>query len=407
MTTNSSSESTPFPLPNDWRWLPFGAVAKVASNLTKPMDYPSFPHIAPNHIESWTGRLFPFKTVAEDQVISAKHMFRGGQILYSKIRPNLAKAILVDFDGLCSADMYPIETSLNPEYLLAWMLSPWFTEAATRNQGRNLLPKINVKELSSLPVPVPPAKDQKRIAEVVGLAGQLRAKRRRAVSLFDDLTQSIFHDMFGAPSDNSSRWDVISFGEGVEDFRYGTSSKSGSEGLPALRIPNVISGRLDLNEIKLVPVTPAEEMRLQLRDGDLLFVRTNGNPEYVGRCAAFFTQEVRSFCYDPNRYIYASYLIRSRLNVERLHPIYVCGFMQSTLGRKALRERSKTSAGQFNINIDGLGSIPIPYPPMALQVEFAKLSEQATEAHAVRLKHLSELDALFASVQDRAFRNEL
>jgi type I restriction enzyme S subunit len=151
----------------DWPRRPFMEVASVASNLVDPRRYPDLPHIAPNHIERATGRLLPHKTVAEDGVKSQKHLFRPGQIIYSKIRPYLAKATLVDFEGLCSADTYPIETELEPRYLLRWMLTPEFTELAVGQQGRSVLPKINREQLSRLPVPVPPLDEQRRIVQEV------------------------------------------------------------------------------------------------------------------------------------------------------------------------------------------------------------------------------------------------
>ncbi len=66
----------------------FDEVARVASKLVDPADYADSPHIAPNHIESETGRLLPFGMVSEDGVTSAKHQFFAGQVLYSKIRPS-------------------------------------------------------------------------------------------------------------------------------------------------------------------------------------------------------------------------------------------------------------------------------------------------------------------------------
>jgi type I restriction enzyme S subunit len=151
----------------DWPRQPFAEVASVASNLVDPSDYPDLPHIAPNHIERATGRLLPYKTVAEDGVKSQKHLFRPGQIIYSKIRPYLAKATLVDFEGLSSADTYPIDTELDPSFLLRWLLTPEFTELAVGQQGRSVLPKINREQLSRLPVPVPPLEEQRRIVQEV------------------------------------------------------------------------------------------------------------------------------------------------------------------------------------------------------------------------------------------------
>lgn len=84
----------PWTLPTTWRWARFDEVARVASNLVDPRAFLDSPHIAPNHIESETGRLLPYGTVREDGVTSAKHRFFRGQVLYSKIRPYLAKVIV-------------------------------------------------------------------------------------------------------------------------------------------------------------------------------------------------------------------------------------------------------------------------------------------------------------------------
>ncbi|GAB4901217.1 hypothetical protein MAHJHV28_44120 [Mycobacterium avium subsp. hominissuis] len=119
------------------------------------------------NIESKTGRLLAYRTVAEDKVTSPKHLFKPGQILYSKIRPYLAKVAIADFAGLCSADMYPVETELEPRYLKWWMLTPEFTRHASGQQARTVLPKINKHALGQLPVPVPPLDDQRRIVDLL------------------------------------------------------------------------------------------------------------------------------------------------------------------------------------------------------------------------------------------------
>lgn len=86
----------PWSLPEDWHWSDWKSVARVVSDLVDPQGYGAMPHIAPNHIESKTGRLLAYRTVAEDKVTSPKHLFKPGQILYSKIRPYLAKVAIAD-----------------------------------------------------------------------------------------------------------------------------------------------------------------------------------------------------------------------------------------------------------------------------------------------------------------------
>lgn len=116
-----AEHNIPWPLPPGWKWGTIAGVAEVASNLIKPSDVPALPHIAPNHIESGRPRLLPYSTVKEDGVTSPKHRFFPGQILYSKIRPYLRKAVVVDFEGVCSADMYPLNARCDPHYLLWWL----------------------------------------------------------------------------------------------------------------------------------------------------------------------------------------------------------------------------------------------------------------------------------------------
>ncbi|GIJ21280.1 restriction endonuclease subunit S [Micromonospora lutea] len=264
-----------------------------------------------------------------------------------------------------------------------------------------------VAKLQEMLVPLPPLAEQRRIAEVLDKADELRVKRREALSYLDNLTQSIFLDMFGDPRSNPRRLAVEAFGDLVNEFRYGTSNKSTNTGSPALRIPNVVNGTLDLENLKTVPVTPTEFDRLKLVNGDILFVRTNGNPDYVGRCAVFDEHLIRNTEFQTNDFIYASYLIRARVDQRRIHPVFAQTFMAAAAGRAALRDRCKTSAGQYNLNIENLGSVPVLVPPLAEQLDFVERIAKVEAAKSAQRVSLAELDALFASLQDRAFRGGL
>ncbi len=150
-----------------WARKRFDEVAEIKSNLVDPAQYSSFPHIAPDNIEKRTGRLLDYHTIAEDKVMSGKHRFYPGQILYSKIRPYLSKVVVVDFDGLCSADMYPITAKGDIVYLWYCMLSEDFLEQASSAGSRSVLPKINQKELSSLQVSICSLPEQQEIVRIL------------------------------------------------------------------------------------------------------------------------------------------------------------------------------------------------------------------------------------------------
>lgn len=187
-------------LPKKWCWLNFSDVADIASNLEDPSLEPTAIHVAPNHIESKTGRILYLSTIEADAVISAKHRFYQGQILYSKIRPNLCKVVVAKFSGLCSADMYPINAKINTNYLYIWMLSPLFTYWAASAESRVVLPKINQKTLNLIPVPTPSLEEQQEIVERVenlfALADQIEEKIKNAQERVNLLTQSILAKAF-------------------------------------------------------------------------------------------------------------------------------------------------------------------------------------------------------------------
>ena len=162
------NDEIPFDLPKSWEWVRFFSVVDIATNLVRPEEYADYMHIAPDNIEKATGTLFECHTVQQDKVASPNHLFYKGQIIYSKIRPLLRKAVIAPFDGLCSADMYPLNTAINRKYLLKYMLSDAFNlQVATAMSSRVKMPKINQDELSKILIPIPPMQEQERIVSKI------------------------------------------------------------------------------------------------------------------------------------------------------------------------------------------------------------------------------------------------
>ena len=166
-------------LPSSWEWITFDGAAEIASKLVPISTVQQLPHIAPDNIQSGEGKLLEFRTAAQDELKSAKHRFYSGQVLYSKIRPYLRKAVIVSFDGVCSADMYPLNPreGVEPRYLYYWMFSPQLASFVSAHEGRTVLPKVNQAGLNQTLFPLPPEREQRRI---VAKLDALRSHSARA-----------------------------------------------------------------------------------------------------------------------------------------------------------------------------------------------------------------------------------
>ena len=161
-------------------------VFDIVRGQVDPMDppYRDLPHVAPDCIESGTGRLLlnRVKTPRELRLASGKYHFKTDQVLYSKIRPNLRKVALPSFEGTCSADMYsliPNTGLVTREFLALALLSPPFTQYAVENSDRNAMPKINRSKLFAYKMKLPGKELQEeitaRIREIQAKADEIHA----------------------------------------------------------------------------------------------------------------------------------------------------------------------------------------------------------------------------------------
>lgn len=350
----------------------------------------------------------PRRRVSEDQILRSGDVLvatsSGSLDVVGKAAP-LNNRFCGSFGAFCKV-LRPSKR-VNPSYFSHFFRTPAYRRRISGLAAGANINNLRNEHLDDLEIPLPPLEEQRRIAVILDKADDLRQKRRTALQKLDSLTQSIFLDMFGDPTSNPKDWAILPLGEIVDEFRYGTSNKSEGVGKPALRIPNVIGGALDLTELKTVPVDDAEFHRLKLEDGDLLFVRTNGNQDNVGRCAVFERKLVEETGYDPNEFIFASYLIRARFAPTKSDPIFLREFLLCAEGRRQLKRLSKTSAGQFNVNTESLGAIRVLRPPISSQQTF---SRRVKTVDKLRMRYsfaLKTMNLQFASLQHRAFRGEL
>lgn len=263
-------------------------------------------------------------------------------------------------------------------------------------------PLISEGRLKDIRIPLPPLEEQKKIAAILDAADTLRQKDKALIAKYEELTQSLFLDMFGDPVSNSKGWEKVTFGKVLKSVKYGTNEKGFDtcmDGmLPVLRIPNIVKGEVVYDDLKYCKVSEKEKENLLLEKGDLLFVRSNGNPNYIGKCAMFN---------DSSETIYASYLIRARLKDDSiLEPSFVSFIFSLPSFRREIVKLARTTAGNFNLNTQGLKGLSI-IAPKGLQNQFTERIQQIEQQKQLAQQSLQKSEELFNSLLQRAFKGEL
>jgi type I restriction enzyme S subunit len=265
-----------------------------------------------------------------------------------------------------------------------------------RNTGSRM-PRADIRQMMAMEVPLPPLDEQRRIVDLLNRAAGIRRLREQALAKARAIVPALFLDMFGDPVTNPKVWPIISFGALVAEFRYGTSVKCHDEyqtgDLPILRVPNVIGASVNWSDLKYASLPDREVERLRLVPGDLLFVRTNGNPAYIGRSVVLEYVANAAF---------ASYLIRARLVGDApAIPLFVREAMDLSTYRPNLLRAARTTAGNYNISIEGLSGLPIPLPPLALQHTFASRLADLRSVIAQQERALASARALEQALMAR------
>lgn len=406
------------------KW-PTATLAEVATlNPTRPRqllkldDSHEATFVPMPAVNQYTGQIDGAQTRPFGEVKKGFTYFAEGDVIFAKITPcmqNGKSAIasgLVNSLGFGSTEFHVIRP--NVDLLLSEWIWHFVRQTSFRNEGTRHFrgavgqQRVPIEYLAKANIPLPPVSEQRRIVarikECMERVEEMDGLRQDTLQEANAVLPSVLNEVFAS---QASLAPLLSIGEIAIETRYGTSQKCHTEptGLPILRIPNVARGAVNFDDMKYCNLNDADAKRVRLSTGDLLFVRTNGSRDLVGRCAVFDGGE------QEPAYGFASYLIRVRVDQTKVLPRYLAYFLNSTKGRSEIDSRRRTSAGQFNINSENLRSISFPVPTIAVQERLLEQMEQR-EAQANQL--VSELKAARAECQGlretilrKAFAGEL
>ena len=376
-----------------------GEIATLERSGVKPSEISSgTTYVGLEHIDK-EGSLAAAVQVEAGEIKSNKLAFGPDHVLFGKLRPNLGKVADPRFDGICSTDIIPIRPGpdLDRRFLFQYLRTPRIRAEATRLAVGINLPRLKPDALAEFEIPLPPIEEQRRIAAILDAADALRAKRRQALAKLDTLTQAIFIDMFGDTAREGEITELKDLVRSDDKINYGVV-QPGSDypnGHPLVRAGDLKFGAIDHSDIKLIdPDIDAKYERSRLI-GDEILVSCVGS---IGEVA--LVQEAEA----------GWNIARAVARVPIDEGLALRSFVAAQLrGARVQRyfDNELRTVSQPTLNIKQIKLAPVLVPSMPSQQKFVEVEARLEKERSQIKAQESNLDSLFASLQQRAFRGEL
>ena len=264
--------------------------------------------------------------------------------------------------------------------------------------------EISKAVVARIEIPLPPLPEQQRIAAILDMADELRAKRRAAIANLDILSQSIFLDMFGERASRHWRTTSVASVAKVADGSIRTGpfgsqllhSEFTDSGVAVLGIDNVVQNDFRWGQRRYISEEKYDELRrYTVHPGDVL-ISIMGT---CGRCA-IVPDDIPTAI--NTKHLCCITLDRNKCLPEFLHAY----FLRHPVARRYLNSKAK-GAIMAGLNMGIIKNLPIPSVPLELQQRFVNQAAELKRIGAAQKRHEAGLTETFTSIQNRAFRGGL
>lgn len=259
-------------------------------------------------------------------------------------------------------------------------------------------PHINQQYVKDIIIPLPPLDDQIRIATVLTRAEQLIAKRKDSIQALDELLKSTFLEMFGDPVRNEKGWDRQLMGKlTVDNINYGIVQPGNdrSSGIPVIRVGDFRGFDIDDSNLKVVEEEISTKHKNSILVGDEILLACVGAT--IGKVALVSQR------HSGHNIVRATARIRPKSNLNRYYLAY---YMSAEFAQHYFKKAIRT-VGQPTLNIKQITELPVILPPLPLQSQFAAIVEKVEALKTKYQQSLAELENLYGSLSQRAFKGEL
>ncbi|MGG4393338.1 restriction endonuclease subunit S [Paenibacillus thiaminolyticus] len=264
--------------------------------------------------------------------------------------------------------------------------------------------KLTKSALNKIKIPLPPLKEQKKIAAILDKAQALIDKRKEAIIKLDELIQAVFLDMFGDPMQNEKGWNIVKISDVVDDIISGWSvggkeRERNDDELAVLKISSVTSGTFKPDEYKVVSKDVINRKLVHPLKGDILFSRANTR-ELVGACCIVEDDYFDLFLPDK--------LWKIKLNESIVNKYFFSSVLSNSSFRTIISNRaSGTSGSMMNISKSKLLDLAIILPLLEKQSKYETIKRGIDRQKSIMKKQLIQLETNFNALLQRAFKGEL
>ncbi|HIF9176802.1 TPA: restriction endonuclease subunit S [Photobacterium damselae] len=293
------------------------------------------------------------------------------------------------------------ESLIYPKYLYHWIMNPK-NQHSIRYCGRKTtnISNLDVSRFKELKIPLPPLKEQQRIAAILDKADVIRQKRKQAIELADEFLRSVFLDMFGDPVTNPKGWDEVIL-KNIADIRSGVTKGKKipldqSVTLPYMRVANVQDGYLDLSTIQEITVSKKDAEKCKLNTGDILLTE-GGDIDKLGR-GHVWNDEIEN-CIHQNHI----FSVRVK-NIDYVRPEFLSALIASQRGKRYFLKVGKQTTGIATINKTVLSDFSPFIPDIVLQDKYLETAKLVRNLY----NNIDSNDTvLFNSLSQKAFSGQL
>ena len=397
-------------LPDGWRWVKSSEVIDVRDGThdTPQPKLKGIPLITSKNLSS-SGIDFnnvSYISIQDHQQIKKRSGVEIGDVLYSMIG-TIGNPVVVEDDrefSIKNVALFKMGGSVVlPEFLKYLLLSNIVEHQLNRLTRGGNQKFVSLKILRSLKIPLPPLPVQKKIADILDRAAQLREWRREADKLTDEYLKSVFLDMFGDPVRNPKKFKVENLEVVMQETPQNGLYKPASEyvtnkniGTPILRIDAFYDGKInDISKLKRLNCSKKEVILYGLEENDIVVNRVN-SLEYLGKCALIVGLREET--------VFESNMMRFKVKQDIINPVFLVKLLCTKYIYGQILNRAKKAVNQASINQKDVRSFNIIIPPIDLQNKFASIVEKVEKMKSTQLKSKTQIDDLFNSLMQRAFR---